>query len=131
VPGEGCRYPFQIGDELPPKPTTDQIASFNANAPPNIPRVFVEFHRQHGAVSVDLNAEDCGFVFLWPLADVFRMSREYGFDEFCPGIIGVGSDGGGGIFAFDLRTPERAPIGLISATYLEYTDFLPIDDSFE
>ena len=107
MPGEGCRYPFQIGDELPPKPTTDQIASFNANAPPNIPRVFVEFHRQHGAVSVDLNAEDCGFVFLWPLADVFRMSREYGFDEFCPGIIGVGSDGGGGIFAFDLRTPER------------------------
>jgi len=49
---------------MPPKPTTDQIASFFATAPPNIPKAFVEFHRQHGAVSVDLNSEDCGFVFL-------------------------------------------------------------------
>ncbi len=78
-----------------------------------------------------LNAEDCGFVFLWPLAQVIQMSREYGFGEFCPGIIGVGSDGGGGLYAFDLRLPERVPIGLISATCLEYADFLPIDDSFE
>jgi hypothetical protein len=38
---------------------------------------------------------------LWPFADVYRLNDEYHVTEFAPDLLGIGSDGGGEMLAFD------------------------------
>jgi len=112
------------------KATEADIATFRAACPPNIPESFIDFHQRHGALQRDIENSGHGFVFLWNLNEVLTFSREYGFDEFVPGLLGIGSDGGGGLYALDLRGGPDCPVGVFDAICLEYEHFLVIDRSF-
>ena len=91
------------------KPTEAEIEAFLAECPSNVPAAFCEFHRNHGAVKMNIETIGSGLVWLWPLKDVIRFSREYGFDEFAPGLLGFGTDGCGELYAIDIRKGSTNP----------------------
>jgi hypothetical protein len=47
--------------------------------------------------------EDRRYVDLWPGSDLLARNRDYMVDEFAPGLLIFGSDGGDTAFAFDMR----------------------------
>jgi hypothetical protein len=44
------------------------------------------------------------YVIFWRLRDLVEMNRAYRVEEFAPGLLIFGSDGGGEAYAFDTRT---------------------------
>ncbi|QDT01255.1 SMI1/KNR4 family protein [Adhaeretor mobilis] len=111
-------------------PTSDDIERFRIACPANTPPEFIAFHIRHGAVKMDIESVGSGLVWLWPIRDVLQYSREYGFDEFAPGLLGIGSDGGGELYAIDVRDGSSGGVGDIPATSLQWEDFRQLASSF-
>lgn len=63
---------------------------------------------------------------LWPLAEVVHVNGndEYGLAESFPGLVLIGSDGGGELLGFDFRTsPARVVlVNAISASWAEASE---------
>lgn len=112
-------------------PTQPEIDDFIDACPRSVPQSFVEFHRQHGAVKMDIETIGSGLVWMWPLRDVLQFSREYGFDEFAPGLLGFATDGCGELYAIDIRDNGTGAVGDIPATSLQWEDFRELAPSFE
>jgi len=112
-------------------PTQSEIDDFIAACPKNVPQSFVEFHRKHGAVKMDIESIGSGLVWMWPLRDVLRFSHEYGFDEFASGLLGFGTDGCGELYAIDVRENGTGAVGDIPATSLQWEDFRELSASFD
>lgn len=49
---------------------------------------------------------------LWRVTELEQFNREYEVQEYAPGLLLFGSNGGGEAFAFDLRTPVRRVVSL-------------------
>ena len=111
-------------------PSPEVIEQFRAKCPANVPPEFIEFHRQHGALKMDIESIGSGLVWLWPLKDVLQYSREYGFNEFAPGLLGIGTDGCGELYAIDVRDGSSGAVGDIPATSLQWDDFRQLAASF-
>ncbi|SMP75019.1 hypothetical protein SAMN06265222_118108 [Neorhodopirellula lusitana] len=79
---------------------------------------------------MDIESIGSGLVWLWPLRDVLQFSREYGFDEFAPGLLGIGSDGCGELYAIDIRDGSSDAVGDIPATSLQLEDFRQLSSSY-
>ena len=47
---------------------------------------------------------DNSYVMFWPLKDLNELNDSYEVDEFAPGLLLFGSNGGGEAFAFDTRS---------------------------
>ncbi len=112
-------------------PTQSEIDDFIAACPKNVPQSFVEFHRKHGAVKMDIESIGSGLVWMWPLRDVLQFSHEYGFDEFASGLLGFGTDGCGELYAIDVRVNGTGAVGDIPATSLQWEDFRELSPSFD
>jgi hypothetical protein len=108
----------------------DDVQRFRDTCPANVPSEFIEFHQRHGAVKMDIESIGSGLVWLWPLNDVLKYSRDYGFDEFAPGLLGIGSDGCGQLYAVDIRDGSSSAVGDIPATSLQWGDFRQLAASF-
>ncbi len=111
-------------------PTQSEIDEFLRTCPRHVPQAFVDFHRQHGAVKMDIESIGSGLVWMWPLRDVLQFSREYGLDEFAPGLLGFGTDGCGELYAMDIREDGNGAVGDIPATSLQWEDFRQLASSF-
>ncbi len=79
---------------------------------------------------MDIESIGSGLVWLWPLKDVLQFSHEYGFDEFAPGLLGIGTDGCGELYAIDIRNGSSHAVGDIPATSLQWNDFRQLAASF-
>ncbi|QDT10509.1 SMI1/KNR4 family protein [Planctomycetes bacterium K23_9] len=112
-------------------PTSDEVQQFRSNCPPNVPATFIDFHLEHGAVKMDIESLGSGLVWLWPLRDVLQFSDEYGFDEFAPGLLGIGTDGCGELYAIDIRNDSSGAVGDVPATSLQWADFRPLATTFD
>jgi len=112
-------------------PSQSEIDDFIGACPRAVPSSFVEFHRQHGAVKMDIESIGSGLVWMWPIRDVLIYSREYGFDEFAPGLLGFGTDGCGELYAIDIRDGGSGAVGNIPATSLQWEDFRELAPSFD
>lgn len=68
---------------------------------------------------------------LWPVGDLVRLNRDYLVDEFAPGYVLFGSDGGGELFGF-ARDPAAAPapIGQLPAVGLGLENAIPCGATF-
>ena len=60
---------------------------------------------------------------LWPLAEVVRVNRNdgYGLAKSFPGLVLIGSDGGGELLGFDFRT-SPARVVLLNAVSASWTE---------
>jgi hypothetical protein len=116
---------------IPPperRASEDEVRTFLAKAPASIPRSYVEFLATRGALEVQVAELDSAFVLLWPLHEVLGLNQGYGFEEFAPELFGFGSDGGGELYAFDLRDLR---VGRVPAIPLERASFVTVAKDFE
>jgi hypothetical protein len=66
----------------------------------------------------DLGAEP-GWISLWPAEEVLNLNRSYEVEQHATGLFGIGSNGGGELFALDTRKGEPFPIVSVP--------FIPLD----
>ena len=68
-----------------------------------LPADYIEFMREYngGEGSVGEN-----YIVLYPLSEIIQYNEEYEIEEFVPGLMLIGSNGGGEAFAIDYRSDE-------------------------
>lgn len=82
-------------------PTTeDQIQKIEKHFQIKFPSEYVEFMLQSSGAEGFVNEE---YLKLWKVEDLPQMNEGYKADEFFPGLILFGSDGGGEAYAFDKK----------------------------
>ena len=68
------------------------------------------------------------YLILWAAEELAQFNREYEVQEYAPGLILIGSDGGGEGFAFDVReTPIRVVQVPFVGMELEYATMIAPD----
>ena len=78
---------------------TAEIERFRAETGVDLPRDYVEFLRRSdgGEGLVGPNA----YVILWQLSELAELNNAYQVEEYAPGLLIFGSNGGGDAYAFD------------------------------
>lgn len=75
-----------------------------------LPDDYVSFFlRSNGA---DGTVGETGYLSLCPIQELLDYNRGYRVNDFAPGLLLIGSDGGGEAFAFDLRDPSMPIVGV-------------------
>jgi hypothetical protein len=69
------------------------------------------------------------YVILWSVEDLASMNRSYEVQEYAPGLLIFGSDGGGEAYGFDTRTPEW-PIVQVPFVGMAWKSSQPMGASF-
>jgi len=69
------------------------------------------------------------YLILWRAEELFQFNRDYQVDDYAPGFLMFGSDGGGDGFAFDKRT---SPFRVMEVPFIgmSVNDAFFIADSF-
>jgi hypothetical protein len=70
---------------------------------PGLPSDYLQHVREDDGAEGELDAEP-GWISLWPAAEVARLNAGYELSRWLPGFLGFGSNGGGELFVFDMRT---------------------------
>jgi hypothetical protein len=86
---------------LPVNEADELIADFVAEVGPIPHADYLAFMREHNGCDGLVGRE--GNISLWPLEEVLLRTEQYRVDEFAPGLLLIGSDGGNEAFAFDRR----------------------------
>jgi hypothetical protein len=55
------------------------------------------------------------YIALYPVGELLTKNKDYAVDEFAPGLVLFGSDGGGMAFAFDKR---RSPAEIVEVPFI-------------
>jgi hypothetical protein len=66
----------------------------------SLPREYLAYVEAGGS-STGFTEGDPGYFQLWALDERAALHRDYGVEEFAPGFVGFGSNGGGELLAFD------------------------------
>ena len=72
------------------------------------------------------------YISLWSIEDIPSLNKAYAVEEFAPGLVIIGSDGGGTAYAIDKRTGKIVEVPFISMdTKLVYTIGTRLEDLLE
>ena len=104
--------------------TITQIGDSERELEKKLPAEYVEF--------LKLSNGGEGFVgehylILYRVEELVEMNK--GFEEYAPGLLVFGSDGGGEAFGFDTRIPDW-PVVLMPFIGMDWKDAIPVVDSF-
>lgn len=109
-----------------PPATSGAIAAFERMTGKELPGDYVDF----------LKIADGGegfvgksYVILWGVGDLVSLNQGYEVENYAPGLLIFGSDGGGEAFGFDTRTPEW-PIVQVPFVGMAWELARPISASF-
>jgi hypothetical protein len=86
-----------------------------------LPSAYLAFLRSGGGGEGDLGIEP-GWIQFWPAEQVVDLNRGYQVELNLPGFFGFGSNGGGEMFAFDMRRggdPQVVMVPFIAMTESE------------
>ncbi|KVO88110.1 cell wall assembly protein [Burkholderia ubonensis] len=69
------------------------------------------------------------YLILWRAEDIVKFNREYEVDEYAPGLLIFGSNGGGEAYAFDTRVN---PMQVVQVPFIgmDLADAIPVAESF-
>jgi hypothetical protein len=70
------------------------------------------------------------FYSLWKASELAESNRNYQVPIYCPDFFGIGSSGGGEMFAFDMRRPQPWPVVHIPFIGMEPGAALPVAPNF-
>jgi hypothetical protein len=90
-----------------------------------LPDEYVRYCTGDGPKEGGLSAEP-GWFQLWAPAEVEQLNRDYRVQEFVPGFLGFGSNGGGELLAFD----SRGHVFMIPFVPMRADDARPVADSW-
>lgn len=103
------------------------IHSFEAAADIKLPPDYVDFLRRTNG-GVGFIGEN--YVHLWRIEELREFNRGYGADEFAPGLLLFGSDGGGEAFAF-VKLSETYQVVMVPFTGLQMSDAVACGRDFD
>lgn len=84
-------------------PATDQdIGDAETSLGLTLPADYVEFLKLSDGYAGFIG--DATFLDMWPVSDLATRNREYGVETYAPGLLAIGSDGGGEMYGFDTRS---------------------------
>lgn len=66
----------------------------------SLPLQYVEFMRRSNGAEGDVGNS---YLTLWPVEEIIPLNKAYAVEEFAPGLLLIGSDGGDIAYAFDTR----------------------------
>ncbi len=72
-----------------------------------------------------------GWLQLWPAEKVLRLNKAYFIDTNLHGYFGFGSDGGGELFAFDLRQGRPCKVVMVPFVPMTEAELVIVADDFE
>jgi hypothetical protein len=95
------------------------LANFNGNAPADASAIRqfetdfgVALPEDYARFLSDMNGGEGfigdAYVILWSVETLIELNRSYQVADYAPGLLLIGSDGGGEAFAFDLRTDVKS-----------------------
>jgi hypothetical protein len=79
-----------------------QVREFEEQTGLELPSDYVSFLRQFDGGEGFIGSD--AYAMFWRLGELDEMNRAYQVDDYAPGFLLFGSDGGGEAFAFDTRT---------------------------
>ena len=94
-----------------------------------LPPDYLEFLRFSNGGDGHLGVEP-GWFQIWSIEEVLETNSDLELPEELPGFFGFGGNGGGELFAFDMRGPQPWPIVMIPRTPLEAEFAVKIADDF-
>jgi hypothetical protein len=84
-----------------PPAGADAIRQFESESGHHLPQDYVAFlQRSDGGEGFVGNA----YLMLWRVGELREMNEAYAVQEFAPGLLLIGSDGGGEAIGYDMRT---------------------------
>ena len=72
-----------------------------------------------------------GWISFWPAEEVVGLNATYRIAELLPGFFGFGSDGGGELLAFDVRSQEPFPVVMVPFIPMDAEEAVQIVRSFD
>lgn len=69
-----------------------------------LPADYLEFMRVSNGAEGPVGED--AYVVLWPVEEIFELNETYRVDDFAPGLVLFGTDGGNTGFAFDRRAED-------------------------
>jgi hypothetical protein len=92
-----------------------------------LPSEYVQFVKKSNGTEGFVGEDS--YLMMWPVEELPAMNVSYEVQEYAPGLLLFGSDGGGEAYAFDLRE-ERQPIVRVPFVGLSLDDVIPVADTF-
>jgi hypothetical protein len=123
--------PEDSGIWRPEAPATSAaIASLRDGSPCELPEsYFAQLLSSNGGEG-ELSVEP-GWIAIWPAENVLKYNKVYSVAENVPGFFGFASDGGGELFAFDLRTGTPLPVARVSFVPMDARTSVKVAASFD
>ena len=94
-----------------------------------LPESYLNWLGQSNGGEGDLSVAP-GWYQLWPVEEVLELNQSYEVQENLPGFFGFGSNGGGELFAFDVRSPKQFKVFMIPFIVMNEKDAVEIASDF-
>ncbi|HEX4351174.1 MAG TPA: SMI1/KNR4 family protein [Verrucomicrobiae bacterium] len=95
----------------PAAPATDvAIANLINKVGFELPSDYLDFLRFSNGGCGDIPVQSLCFHSLWAAEELLEFNRDYEVAKYCAGFFGIGSNGGGEMFAFDMRSKKPWPV---------------------
>jgi hypothetical protein len=95
-----------------------------------LPSDYLDFLRFSDGGCGSIPVDPWCFDSLWKATELAEFNRNYQIQIYCPGFFGIGSTGGGDMFAFDMRGEEPWPVVSIPCIGMEPAAALPVAPDF-
>ena len=95
------------------------IAALLSYAGSDLPEEYLEFLRSTDGAEGPIG--EYGFVRLYQTGDIPALNEEYRVPDFAPGLLLIGSNGGGSAFAIDTRSADLHTMDFVEVP------FIPLD----
>lgn len=124
--------------EMQPPCPPDELADFTEMVGPVPHRDYLEFIARHNGCDGPVGTE--GYIGLWPIDEVISGTEQANTEEFAPGLLLFGGDGGNEAFAFDRQDPawpivmvplvgmSRKEMKFVAGTFTEFIRRLAADE---
>lgn len=98
-----------------------------------LPKDFLDFILNHDG-GVGFLGKNCNYIELWSANNIATLNPYYPTEEFCQEIVIIGTDGGGTLYGFDIKTESffesdvfqltREQVKRRGRTFLDFISFL-------
>ena len=110
-----------------PAATADSLRLFERSSRLRLPTMYLDFlKRSNGGEGFIGKA----YAILWRIEELLEMNKAYRTEEYAPGLLLFGSDGGGEAFAFDMKS-DATPIVSVPFVGMALDAARPIAVTFE
>ena len=107
------------------------LRELRAGAPIGVPDSYFDFLRLTNGGEGSLGGVEPGWFMPWPAEEVLHNNLGYNVAEFLPGLFAFGSNGGGELFAFDLRETGKGSIVMVPFIPMELDEAIVVAASFD